>query len=230
MDSRMIVLALVATVARGELTPTREYWENLPTQTLDSLDPEIRRKVEAVMEATRVAGARLVLSECGGRSPFGQYLAYWSWRIVHEDYRKSRNPEPPPFEGRYVDWFWKAPSEHDVNVLAEEFGVPSYVGAAIQLQRKYGQKRNPGLTCKLVEGRAVALNFRGKDQIHFTESIHVQGGDGRSYFIRAPQNIHDTSFGQLCASYGLFRIPPEKTDMDSEHGACYYFSLDGEWD
>ncbi|HLO68572.1 MAG TPA: hypothetical protein VK188_16225 [Holophaga sp.] len=230
MHSRMILPALVSTIAWGEVTPTREYWENLPTQTLDSLDPEIRRKVEAVMEATRIAGARLVLSEGGGRSRFGQYLAYWSWRIAKEDYRKSRNPEPPPFEGRYVDWFWKAPSENDVNPLAEELGVPSYVGAAIQLQRKYGQKRNPGLTCKLVEGKAVALHFRGGDQVQFTESIPVQGGDGRFHFIRAPQNIHDRSFDPLFASYGLLRIPPEKTDLDSGHGACFYYSLDGEWD
>lgn len=230
MHFRRMFLAMACTLAGGEITPTREHGENMPTQALDALDPGIRGKVEAVMEATRIAGARLVLSEGGGRSRFGQYLAYWSWRIVHEDYRRSRNPEPPPFEGRHIDWFWKEPPEHAVNVLADELGVPSYVGAAMEILRKFGLTRNPGLTCKLVEGKAVALHFQGRDQAHPTRSIQVRGGDGRSYPIRAPQNIHDPGFDPLLASYGLIRIPPERTDMDSGQGALVYYSLDGAWD
>ena len=182
------------------------------------------------MTAFRNAGGKIEVFPLMGRTKERQYLMYWAWQIAKEGYRRTKHPEPPAYPGVDIDWFWSNAGPEFISYTADKYDVPSYVGGAIELVEKFEIVRNPGLSCKLVEGRAIMLDYFGSGK-----PLSVMGRDGKYYYIPYPVMYHDKNVIALPASYGLFRTADldrhgDRTQEElDKYPISEYFTDDGKW-
>ena len=155
---------------------------------------------------------------------------YWSWQIAKEGYRRTKDPEPPSFPGCDIDWFWKNPGPEDVNDTADLNNVPAYVGAAMDMVRDFHLIKNPGLTSKLAEGKAISfiLSDVGKGYGSFYGPKTLKGIDNKFYIIEKnghiPGLFDNKNLQAFLESFKVFIA--RDTDLD------YFYAVytdDGKW-
>ena len=181
------------------------------------LEAVFKSKVEELSSALKEVGLTLFFDN-RRISAKGQYLRYWSWRIAKEGYRRSRNPPPPSFPGCDIDWFWATPDPTCYVTSAEAAGVPSYVGAAMEMVKYFRLTERPALSTKLSEGKAAHFYIQEIGQscsLNYPRA--VRGKDGNTYVI--PFGVHHPGFKEnpnLCALFATYGIYPEQDDSDPE--------------
>jgi hypothetical protein len=219
----LFVLATLP-LAGSEVSGVNWIWRTDPTQTLESLEPGFRAKVEALMKACEDGGRPLKIPPLAGRPPERHYLMFWAWQIGREGYRRRDNPKPPAFPGMDIDWFWSHPQASDDTRYAEAFLVPYYVGAALQMVDTFGLARQPKKTCKLAEGKACGLEW----QSGTSQDAVIKGPDGTGFHFHANRQEPEV-LDALAASYGLHPVAAKDSDLKPEF-FHRYFSDDGTWD
>ena len=196
-------------------------WKFWSTPTMETLEPTFREKVQGFMDAFAAAGESIRITPNSGRNKETQYLAYWSWQIAKEGYRRTTHPKPPEYPTVDIDWFWSDPKPTDFSPEAETHNVPSYVGAATHMVAWYGLARAPKPSCKLVEGTAVRLDIVPR------KTIAVRDKNGNHHVIPASASPKNPGLTAVAESYGLYQV----TDCDTIP-ICWqgYWSDNGKWD